>query len=221
MAAKKSHPKKSDSSQSSKSDHSESKDMSSWRPGSDADHAKDVASSGDFGVPAGSGSERDRQYVSENTKRSDPGNSMPAAWEHEGVRDHGAGAADSGAGSASGGDIDTDFVGVGTGGTSVSASGPDDAMGADETDGSTRKSSSPVPSTKGSKAVIEPASGRMPRGPARGSTINRDTSAAAQPIGEGSDAATNPARGDDSFAGEISSGEARGEDLGTAPSSDS
>lgn len=38
---------------------------------------------------------------------------------------------------------------------------------------------------------------------------------------QGADAATNPAaRGDDSFAGEISSGEARGDDLPVSPSSD-
>src|SRR5690242_19538609 len=86
------------------------KDMTSWKPGSEPDKAKDVAAKGDFGVPATPSADRD--YVSENTRHSDPGAALPFSFEHDGVRDHGAGARDSGPGSASAGDLDTDIIGV-------------------------------------------------------------------------------------------------------------
>ena len=91
------------------------KDMASWRPGSEADQAKNVKADGDFGVPVGSGPSRDRDYVSENTKRSDPGGAMPRSGEDDGgdaARETGAGANAGGVGSGSGGDLDPDFVGV-------------------------------------------------------------------------------------------------------------
>ncbi|HEX4795259.1 MAG TPA: hypothetical protein VH370_15795 [Humisphaera sp.] len=185
------------------------KDMAHWKPGSQTDAAKDVASKGDFGVPAGSGSERDREYVSNNTRMSDPGKTQPMAWEQDGVRDHGAGAPAAGPGSSSGGDLDPDIIGVGTGGSGIAAAGPDDNIGAADAN-----ATAPSGKTK-TKQKAPPR--RNARNPARSSTVTEpDITAGAD--AQGADAATNPlARGDDSFAGEISRGEARGEDLPTPP----
>jgi hypothetical protein len=202
-------------------------DMASWRPGSDPVPAGDVGASGDFGVPAGAGPDRERDYVNENTKAADPGATQPMAWEHDGVRDHGAGARDSGPGSSSAGDVDPDIVGVGTGG-GVAASGPGARPGPDDSDGTSNEFNSPVPQSRSKNVVIEPASGRNQTGVHKvgGSKRVRGTVAPGPDRTtvddpEGADAATNPpARGDDSFAGEVSSGEASGQDLGVSPSSD-
>jgi hypothetical protein len=207
------------------------KDMASWKPGSEADQAKDVAGQGDFGVPAGNGPSGDRDYTSANTRASDPGAAHPMDWEHDGVRDHGAGAADAGPGSNSGGDVDPDLLGFGTGG-GVSISGPDQRKGQDDVDGASGSAAfaSPTPPRKQGDAIVEPARGRGQTGIGKvggnkrvaGSTVNPGgdditTNGSAQ----GPDAATNPAaRGDDSFTAEISSGEAQGQDLGMSPSSD-
>jgi hypothetical protein len=190
-------------------------DMASWRPGGEPERAKDVASKGDFGVPVGNGPSPDRDYVSRNTKASDPGAAHPRSSEHDGVRDHGAGAPDSGPGSSSAGDLDPDLLGVGTGGSGIATSGPDDT--------------SPGPDDA-SRPATQPAQGRNQQnlvgkvgGPKQvpgGSVIQRP-GAESTPDSQGADAATNPqARGDDSFAAEISSGEAQGQDLGISPSSD-
>jgi len=180
------------------------KSMADWKPGSEPEQAGKVANAGDFGVSESRASRGERDYVSRNTKLSDPGAAQP--WSHEnadGARVSGAGARASGEGSGSGGDIDTDIIGVGTGGSGVSASGPSDREGADETDG-----------TSSQFASGKPAAGRMPKNANefKGSTYtgpDRSTTGDAQ----GTDAATDPdQRDDDSFKGEISSGEARGED---------
>ena len=63
------------------------KDMAHWKPGSESAEAKDVAAKGDFGVPAGAGPSRDRDYVSHNTKASDPGNAHPADWDRIRLKD--------------------------------------------------------------------------------------------------------------------------------------
>jgi hypothetical protein len=203
-----------------------SKDMASWKPGSEADQAKNVAGGGDFGVPAGPGtrSTRQRDYVSENTKMSDPGNTQPFAWEHDGVRDHGAGARDAGTGSASGGDIDTDFIGVGTGGSGIAASTPRPgdapAPGPADSDGTSNEMASPLPNVPSDRAVIEPAHGARGSNRIQGSLVQQPDLQTG-PFGQGADAATNPAaRGDDSFAAEVSSGEAQGQDNSMAPSQD-
>src|SRR5689334_7359045 len=91
-------------------------DMASWRPGSEPDRAKDAGGARDFGVPEGTGPSPDRDYVSRNTRASDPGAAQPMDWERDGVRDHGAGGPASGPGSSSGGDLDPDVIGLGTGG---------------------------------------------------------------------------------------------------------
>ena len=173
------------------------KDMSSWKPGSDPAAAKDVGAKGDFGVAAGEGSERDREYTSANTRHSDPGASLPAAWEHDGVRDHGAGVPDSGPGSGSGGDLDTDIIGIGSG-SGISISGPSDRHGADEaTDATSSSRKTPIQSPP------KQAHGSFVAGEGEDSPF----------ASEGTDASNNPAaEDDDSFAGEISRGEGRGED---------
>jgi len=175
--------------------------------GSDSDAARQVGGKGDFGV-----SEQDtigRAYTSANTRASDPGAATPHAGEDEG-RTAGAGGNASGVGSSSGGDLDTDIIGVGTGGTGVAASGPRGTSGPDDSDGSAREFASgpPTQNTKGKKA------GKV----VGGDTVDHgggDIETTAE--GRGADAASRPARGDpdaidDSFAGEVSGGEASGQD---------
>lgn len=189
------------------------KDMASWKPGSEPEKAKEIGGDGDFGVPMGDGPSADRDYVSRNTKMSDPGASQPFAWEKDGVRDHGAGARAVGPGSASGGDLDPDFIGVGTGGSGVSTSGPGDAPGADDVEGTSDAFASGAPAKRESRPYAGPA-------PSPGSFVSKDPDLATTPMGQGSDPATNPARDDDSFAGEVTFGEAIGEDNPMEPSSD-
>jgi len=180
------------------------KSMAEWKPGSQAEQAGQVANKGDFGVSESHASRGERDYVSRNTKLSDPGAAQP--WSHEnadGARVSGAGAHASGEGSGSGGDIDTDIVGVGTGGSGISSSGPDDRGGADETDGSSSQFASGKPATGRVPKHANEFKGSTYTGPDRSTTGDE----------QGSDAATDPAdRDDDSFKGEISSGEAMGED---------
>ncbi|HEY8669009.1 MAG TPA: hypothetical protein VIL86_20335, partial [Tepidisphaeraceae bacterium] len=103
--------------------------MASWKPGNQPKLAREVGGKADFGVPEGVRPTRERDYVSENTKRSDRWAATTPSSEHEGGRTSGAGAIDSGPGSGSGGDLDTDILGVGQGGSGISASGPGDAPG--------------------------------------------------------------------------------------------
>jgi hypothetical protein len=203
--------------------------MKSWKPGSQPEQAAEVGSRGDFGVPEGIGPSADRDYVSENTKRSDPGASRPASHEHDGVRTSGAGADYSGPGSASGGDIDTDIVGVGTGGSGLAQSGPDDRTGPDDSDGTSNEFASPVPKGQAGQANVIPAQGRNQGGVGkvggskrvRGSTTRSSPDISTGQAAQGADAATNPeAQNEDSFMSEVSSGEASGQDLPIAPSQD-
>ena len=191
------------------------KDMASWRPGSEADQAKNVKAEGDFGVPAGSGPSRDRDYVSQNTKRSDPGSAMPRSGEDDGgdaARETGAGADAAGPGAGSGGDLDPDFVGV-AGGSGIAASPPGTRVGADASDGSSDEFASGG-HAKGLNQRRDEI-GRIGGAPQinPGSVIHRADDRSTSPDGEGAASATEgPARGDDSFAAEISLGEASGED---------
>ena len=177
-------------------------------------------------MPVGSGSSRQREYVSDNTQLSDPGMAKPFAGEQDGVRDHGAGARNEGTGSGSEGDVDTDFIGAG--GTGLAATGPGDDPGPDDSDGTSNQFASPLPAAaRHGQAVVEPAQGRNQTSVGRvggskrvtGTTVAGDIDMQTGPPGQGADAATNPtARGDDSFAGEVSSGEAQGQDLSMGPS---
>jgi hypothetical protein len=204
----------------------------SLKPGSNPEDARKVGGEGDFGARAGGERTADRDYVSRNTKASDPGNAQAWGFEHDGVRDHGAGARDNGPGSASGGDVDPDIVGVGTGGSGVALSGElNTPSGPSDSDGS----SDEFASGGHAEGRNQTLTGNKVGGSKRvtgGSTVQGDTDASTQD-GQGASAVTNPvheAGGDirhsprdnygDSFASEISLGEASGEDLGLSPSSD-
>jgi hypothetical protein len=173
--------------------------------GSDPSAAKEVGGKGDFGVPEGD--RIGRTYTSANTRSSDRGAAQPHAGENE-DRTSGVGGHASGVGSSSGGDLDTDIVGVGTGGTGVAASGPRGTSGADDSDGSVREFASgpPTQNKKGKKA------GKV----VGGDTVDHgggDIETTAE--GRGADAVSRPPRGDpepldDSFEGEVSGDEAAG-----------
>jgi hypothetical protein len=195
-----------------------SKDMASWKPGSESADAKNVAGKGDFGVPVGSGPSRERDYVTENTRMSDPGAAKPRSGEVDGVRTTGVGAAAEGDGSGSEGDIDTDFIGVGTGGTGVAATGPGDTSGADDSDGTSDEFASGG-HAQGLNAIPRGHIGGDKR--VRGTVVGSGYDMQTNPRGYGADVANNPgAQGDDAFAGEVSSGEAAGDDLSMSPSQD-
>jgi hypothetical protein len=199
----------------------------SLKPGSSTEDARKVGGKGDFGAPEGglTGRTADRDYTSRNTKVSDPGATSPYDFEHDGVRDHGVGLRDNGPGSASGGDLDPDIVGVGTGGSGVATSGSiGRPPGPDDSDGSSDEFAA-----GGHAQGHHPTPGRA----SGGSTVSGDTDATTGGDRQGASAVTNPIHelgGDvrhtprdaygDSFASEISFGEASGEDNGLSPSSD-
>jgi len=198
-----------------------SKDMASWKPGSESADAKNVAAKGDFGVPVGSGPSRERDYVTQNTKRADPGAAVARSGDvdgGDGVRTTGAGGAATGEGSSSGGDIDTDVIGVGTG-TGLAGAGPDEGdIGEAETDGSSDQFASGG-HAQGRNAIPRGRVGGDKR--VRGSTVSGDLDFHTGADGQTSDNVNNPARGDDAFAGEVTMGEALGEDNPMGASSDS
>lgn len=196
----------------------QSKDFASWKPGSESADAKNVAGKGDFGTPVGAGPDRERDYVNENTKRSDRGATQPMDWEHDGKRDHGVGAADSGPGSASGGDVDPDIVGVGTGGSGVATSGNiGRPPGPDDNDGTSNEFASGRPAQGRNQTNVGQLGGnKRVDGDVQARGLDQSTNE-----GEGADDVTNPpARGDDSFSTEVSSGEARGDDNTPADGAD-
>ena len=190
------------------------KDMASWKPGSEAASAKDVKAEGDFGVPVGSGTTRQREYVSENTKMADPGAAKPFSHEFDGRRTAGAGARFEGDGSGSEGDLDPDVIGFG-GGTGIAASGPGAESGPDDSDGTSNEMASGAPAQGRNQTGVHRVGGnRQVEG-----TVFSDADVSAGADHQGADAATNPlARGDDSFAAEVSTGEASGNDLSMGPS---
>ncbi len=196
----------------------QSKDFASWKPGSESADAKNVGAAGDFGAPVGAGPNRDRDYINENTKRADPGATQPMGWEHDGKRDHGVGAADSGPGSASGGDVDPDFVGVGTGGSTIATSGNiGRPPGPDDSDGTSNEFAAGGPAQGRNQTNVGKIGGSK-RVAGDVQTRGQDQSTNE---GEAADDVTNvQARGDDSFAAEVSSGEARGEDNTPADGTD-
>src|SRR5688572_15688813 len=194
----------------------------SLKPGSNPEDARKVGGEGDFGARAGGERTADRDYVSRNTKVSDPGNAQPWGFEHDGVRDHGAGARDTGPGSASGGDVDPDIVGVGTGGSGVSLSGDlNRPPGPDDSDGSSDEFAAGGRAQGRNQTLTGNKVGGSKRvaGTTHSGAVDASTS-----DGQGASAVTNPvheAGGDirhsprdnygDSFASEISLGEASGE----------
>jgi hypothetical protein len=89
----------------------------------DASRATDASNnrSGDFGIPTASAVRRVRR--GEDLFRTHESHREPRAGASEVPRDAGVGAPDDGPGSHSGGDVSTDFTGVGTGGSTVAESG--------------------------------------------------------------------------------------------------
>lgn len=173
--------------------------------GSDPKAAAKVGGKGDFGVPE-TGRERDRAYVSQETKAHDKGG-MPGHNSGEGQRVAGVGGNDSGVGSSSGGDVDTDIIGLGQGGSTVSQSGPDDRReGKDMVSGdgpgfgtNERRENQPAPTDQ----------------PPPGAFVQyaREDDESTTGDGQGAAAVTNPdAQDDDSFMGELSIDDATGAD---------
>jgi hypothetical protein len=209
------------------------KRATSPKPGSDPREARKVGGKGDFGARAGGARTADRDYASRNTKMSDPGAAQPMDFEQDGVRDHGAGGRANGPGSASGGDLDTDIVGVGTGGSGIATSGvtgrppgPDDSDGSSDEFAAGGRAEGRNQTHTGGKV----GGSKRVRG---GTTHSGDLDAHTGGDGQGSSAVTNPVHelgGDikhaphdspgDAFAGEVSLGEAMGEDNSLSPSSD-
>jgi hypothetical protein len=171
--------------------------------GSDPKEAAKIGGKGDLGVPE-TGHERDRAYVSQETKSQDPG-ARPGHSGTEGQRVAGVGGNDSGIGSSSGGDVDTDIIGVGAGGSSISQSGPDerregkDMVGGDAQSQIHHRRSKLTPTDQ----------------PPPGAFVQyaREDDESTTGDGQGAAAVTNPdERNDDSFMGELSNDDVSGAD---------
>jgi hypothetical protein len=179
---------------------------SSSKVGESRRAAASFGGKGDFGAPEAS--ENERNYASSATRNQDPG-TFPGHSLGEGTRDTGVGGNESGTGSSSGGDVDTDIIGVGQGGSTISVTGPDD-----RTHGPDMVSSEQNPSDTFAAPGKKGRKGRNVRERVRGTTIDRTGGdASTTQAGQGAASVTNPdARNDDAFAGEISNGEASGAD---------
>ncbi|MGN6726765.1 MAG: hypothetical protein ACTHLZ_12650 [Tepidisphaeraceae bacterium] len=183
---------------------STSHNLSDLKPGSRPEDAAHVGGRGDFGVKENDVAER--TYTSENTKHADRGAAQPMSYEHDGRRQSGAGGHDSGPGSSSGGDIDTDFVGLG--GSGLAADIPTAVgTGADETDGSSRAAASGRPAKGQNETLVGKVGGAKPQ-------VNVVTPPDVRTRDTSSDEASHAEEDniDDSFRGEISSSEADGRD---------
>ncbi|MDB5324393.1 MAG: hypothetical protein JWN40_6024 [Phycisphaerales bacterium] len=181
-------------------------DKPKGKVGSNPAAANSVGGKGDFGVP-----ESDtiaRSYTSHNTRASDPGAAQPHAGEDEG-RVAGVGGNASGPGASSGGDIDTDIIGVGSGGSGIAQKPAGEPTGPDTATGTARDFASGPP-TKNKKG---PKAGKVVGDALDHSGGDIETTAS----GRGAAAASRPPRPDpddieDSFRGEVSQDEAAGQD---------
>jgi hypothetical protein len=180
---------------------SKTRGTSDGKVGSDASAAKHFADKNDFGIPsqdAGrfTGAAEEAKYQPEGDHQHDP---RQAHSGGDGNRDSGVGGVNAGPGSSSGGDVDTDIVGVGIQGSGLSEGGPDErTQGADMT-------------TAGSGKLD--AHPHEPRVQMRGNTINRsggDFTTSGESEGAASMSVADA--GDDAAAGELSNGEAAGDD---------
>jgi hypothetical protein len=173
--------------------------------GSDPKAAAKVGGKGDFGVPE-TGRERDRAYVSQETKSQDPGGS-PAHSSGEAERVTGVGGNDSGVGSSSGGDVDTDIIGLGAGGSTVSQSGPDDRIdGKDMVSGDAPGLGMDERRPNQSERIPQPPPGAFVQ------HAREDDESTTGDV-QGAAAVTNPdAQGEDSIMGELSMDDATGAD---------
>jgi hypothetical protein len=169
--------------------------------GSDRSAAAHFAGHGDFGIPAGDAGRfpdvaAEAKYQPAGDHQSDP---RPPRSGGDEDRESGVGGFDSGPGSNSGGDLDTDVVGVGTHGVGIATSGPDDRkQGADMTESASN--------------ALDPHP-HQPRRQMRSSTVDQsggDNTTTGH--GNGAGTVTPFETGDDAAAGEISQGEAAGDD---------
>lgn len=208
---------KSGSGKSSKSSKRDPKGVDDLKPGGSRQDAAAVGGKGDFGVRADDAI--NREYTSRNTKAADRNASHPRSGEPEteGQRVSGAGGANSGVGSSSGGDLDTDIIGVGTGGTGIAQNpSKEHVSGPDDSDGTSREFASGGPAKGENQTHVGKVGGdKRVRG---GTTHQMPDDAASGTGGQGSDAATSPDAAEranaygDGFAGEVSGGEASGHD---------
>jgi hypothetical protein len=177
------------------------------KPGSSVEDARKLAGTRDFGAKAGDADRVERDYVSGNTKKADPGHTQPMANEEiDGNRTAGVGGVDAGEGSSSGGDLDPDFVGLDGGGLSLSAAGDDD-LGEAATDGTSAEFASGNPAHRADAREIGKVGGDHS---VKGSTVTRPD---ARTLEGGADTATNSEGAiDNAFQGEVSSSEASGRD---------
>ena len=186
----------------------QSKNPTDLKPGSSTEDAKALSGEHDFGVPESN--TVGRAYTSANTKAADHGAAQVQDFEHKGKRDHGVGGRDSGPGSSSGGDIDTDFVGLGGVGLATNIDKPaPDGSGRDarDTDGSSDNAASGGHAKGENQTLVGQVGGRHEQ-------INVVTTPDARTLDVGADGVSNTGDTeiDDSFRGEISSAEASGRD---------
>ena len=178
-------------------------DISKLKPGSNPDDAKAISGTGDFGVHEKDVAER--SYASENTKASDPGSAQVNSYEHRRTRQSGAGGKDNGPGSASGGDVDESFVGIG-GSSLASNITKGEQGGAAETDGSSRNAGAGGPALGENQTHVGEVGGPKPQLKTVFRADDRTIGTSADEVDNAGDTI------DDSFRGEISSGEASGRD---------
>jgi hypothetical protein len=193
-----------------------SKNVSDLRPGSSPEDASAVGGAGDFGAKADDTTER--TYASRHVLRADPGKSHARsdAGGGDSARVSGASGVSGGPGASSGGDLDTDLIGVGTGGTGVAGSpSREHVPGPDDTDGTSNEFAAGGPAKGENQTLV----GKIGGNKRIDGTVHQPADdAASGPGGQGADATTSPdanARADaygDGFAGEISGGEATGGD---------
>ncbi|MFT3788178.1 MAG: hypothetical protein QM770_18745 [Tepidisphaeraceae bacterium] len=190
------------------------RDPKQLKPGSNIEDAKAVGGKGDFGAHESDAAER--EYASRAARNQDKG-AQPREAGHptpgDGNRTSGVGMPAGGVGSASGGDLDSDIVGVGTGGSGVASTdkvhhdGPDDSDGSSDefaSGGHAKRENQSGVGAKAYKTTIDEVKGRV---------NDRADDASTGQDERGADAVrTNDLEDDGSFAGEISSSEADGRD---------
>jgi hypothetical protein len=168
--------------------------------GSDPSAAEHFADGGDFGIPAAKAERfpevaEETKYQPAGDHHSDP---RPARSGGQGTRESGVGGVASGPGSSSGGDLDTDLIGVGTHGIGISEAGPDGRKrGLDMTEaGSEPHAKHP----------------HQPRKRMRGTTVVGVGGDDTATDGTGAGGVAPIETGEDAAVGEISQGEAAGDD---------
>lgn len=216
MPSNKKHPSRQGGKASTDAGGKKKKDLHDLKPGGLPEDASAVGGKGDFGVRADDTIARD--YTSRNTKAHDRGRAQVRSGEREteGQRVSGAGGVQGGPGSSSGGDLDADLIGVGTGGTGIAQNpSKEHVPGPDDTDGTSREFASGRPAQGRNQTHVGKVGGNKR---VKGSTVRPAEDASTGADAQGADAATSANSAEranaygDGFAGEISGGEASGDD---------